>query len=156
MFKKNEGSSSQKDFDTLVGSKSVFSGNIESDGTIRVDGKVKGDVKTDGDVYIGNDAVVTGNVFADNVYLSGTVEGNVNSKAMLKLLTSGRLYGDIYVVSFVADEGGIFQGKCNMMDTPEAVESAAESGPQKTRKNGTARDYKKSSVISQTSEDKEE
>jgi cytoskeletal protein CcmA (bactofilin family) len=47
------------------------------------------------------------------------------------------LYGDIKVNSFVADEGALFQGKCEMLE-----DAQEEKAPEKPR-----RSYKKSSVL---------
>lgn len=123
--------------DTLVGSNSVFKGNIESEGTVRVDGKVIGDIKVTGDAYIGNGATVEGNVEAGNVHLAGTVKGNILARGLLKILSTAKLYGDIKVNSFVADEGALFQGKCEMLE-----DAQEEKAPEKPR-----RSYKKSSVL---------
>ena len=86
---------------------------------MRIDGKVKGDIKVEGDIYVGEKAVITGNLTAANVNLAGTVEGNITSKGILKILSTAKLYGDIKVNSFVADEGALFQGKCSMMESTE-------------------------------------
>ena len=90
--------------DTLVGSNSVFTGSIESEGTVRVDGKVIGDIKVTGDAYVGKGATVEGNMEAGNVHLAGTVKGNIIARGLLKILSTARLYGDIRINSFVADE----------------------------------------------------
>ncbi len=129
--------------DTLVGTNSVFKGSIESEGTVRVDGKVIGDIKVAGDVYIGNGATVEGNLDAGNVYLAGTIKGNIVAKGLLKILSTAKLYGDIKINSFVADEGALFQGKCQMIDGTEA-----EKQPEKHK-----RSYKKSAVLEDIYED---
>jgi len=145
-------SKSPDNIDSIIGINSIFEGNIESDGTIRVDGKVKGDIRVSGDVFVGTNAVITGNIFANNINLSGTVEGNINSSGVLRILSTAKLYGDIQVHSFVADEGGLFQGKCSMIDIPEIEKSAEKSS---LKKSHTTKDYKKSSVLSQIYEDKD-
>jgi cytoskeletal protein CcmA (bactofilin family) len=123
--------------DTLVGSNSVFKGSIESDGTVRVDGKVIGDIKVTGDVYVGKGATVEGNVDAGNVHLAGMVKGNIVAKGLLKILSTARLYGDIKINSFVADEGALFQGKCEMLEEQEEEKSSIKH----------KRNYKKSTVL---------
>ncbi len=132
--------------DTLIGSSTIFTGNIESDGTVRVDGKVKGDIKVEGDIFVGSNAVITGGLTAVNVHLAGTVEGNINAKGILKILSMAKLYGDIKVHSFVADEGALFQGKCSMMEVPE-TEKVSE-------KPGLKKNYRKSSVLDDVYEEK--
>lgn len=145
-------SKSSSSIDTIIGSNSTFEGNIECDGTIRVDGKIKGDLHVTGDVYVGVNAVITGNIYANNVNLSGTVEGNINSSGVLKILSTAKLFGDIQVHSFVADEGGLFQGKCSMIDIPEVEKNTEKINVKKTH---SSKDYKKSSVLSQIYEEKE-
>ena len=95
MFKR--GSGYRDGVDSIIGSNSVFTGSIESDGTVRVDGKVNGDLKVTGDVYIGEHAEIKGNIDANNVNLAGTVDGNII--AILKILSSAKLYGDIKVTA---------------------------------------------------------
>ena len=55
----------------------------------------------------------------------------------MKILSTAKLYGDIKVISFVADEGALFQGKCEMLE-----DAQEEKAPEKPR-----RSYKKSSVL---------
>ncbi len=113
MFNKKEVSNPDV-FDTLIGINSTFEGNIETNGTLRVDGKINGDLKVNGDVFIGKDAVVNGNIFAKNIHISGIVQGNVETKETLKVLSTAKLYGDICVNSLITEEGSIFEGKCKM------------------------------------------
>jgi len=134
--------------DSLIGSNSTFTGNIEADGSVRVDGKLVGDIIVTGDVYIGEQAVVKGNIEAANVNLAGTIEGNMTVKGLLKVLATAKLYGDIVVKSFVVDEGALFQGKCSMMEnTSDADEEVHE------KKKNSKRNYKKSSVLEDVMED---
>lgn len=141
MLRKN--TSFREGVDTLIGSSSTFTGSIEADGTVRVDGKLIGDVKVTGDCYVGNDASVHGNIEASNVYLGGTVEGNIIARGILKILSTAKLYGNIKINSFIADEGALFQGKCEMLDNP-----VIDKGSEKSRKNN-----RKSSVLEDINED---
>lgn len=102
--------------DTVLGEFTSFNGNIESEGSIKILGKVEGDIKASGDVYIEPTSTVTGNVYGSNVYISGTINGNVLSKGILHLMTQAKLLGDIEVNSIVTDEGAIFQGNCRMIE----------------------------------------
>lgn len=146
MFNKKE-AGFREGVDTLVGINTIFTGNVESDGTVRVDGKIKGDIKVGGDVYVGESAVITGGINAANVHLAGMVEGNITCRGVLKILTTAKLYGDIKVNSFLADEGALFQGKCSMMETSEEAD--------KTLEKNAKRNYKKSSVLDDVYDEKE-
>ncbi len=110
--------------DTILGEYTSVSGNIESEGSIKILSKIEGDIKANGDIYIEPTASITGNVYGSNVYLSGSIKGNVLAKGILHLMTQARLYGDIEVTSIVTDEGAIFQGTCRMVEVDKAVETA--------------------------------
>lgn len=138
MFRKDN-SGNAESFDTLIGINSKFEGNIETNGTIRIDGKVFGDLKIKGDVYIGKDAVITGNISANNIFLSGKVEGNIEAKGILKILSSAKLYGDLIVNSLVTEEGSVFEGKCKML-TGSQTENASAMNSSKKSKNTKASD----------------
>ena len=133
--------------DTFIGSGTVFTGNLEAEGTVRIDGNVKGDTKVTGDVYVGDHALITGNIEAANVHLSGKIEGNITAGGILKILSTAKLYGDIKVTSFVADEGALFQGKCSMLEA-DPIEKPSD-------KNNSKKNYKKSSVLDEVYENKE-
>ncbi len=125
MFKKKQ---TPLAMDTVLGEYTSITGNIESEGSIKIIGKVEGDVKAGGDVYIESTSSITGNIFGSNVYVSGTVKGNILSKGLLHLMMQARLYGDIEVGSIVTDEGAIFQGNCRMIEVleDEKVENNVE------------------------------
>jgi cytoskeletal protein CcmA (bactofilin family) len=106
-------------FDSVIGKNTALKGDIECSGSLRIDGSVTGDIKTDGNVLLGKDGFIKGKTEAVNVNLSGTVEGNIRATGILRILSSAKLYGDVEVKSFVADEGAIFQGSCKMLDIEE-------------------------------------
>ncbi len=118
MFSKGN-SGNAESFDTIIGINSKFEGNIETNGTIRIDGKVLGNLKINGDVYVGKDAAITGNINANNIFISGRVEGNIESKGTLKIQASAKLYGDLTVFSIVTEEGSVFEGNCKMLSATQ-------------------------------------
>lgn len=106
---------------TLIGPDTVFMGNILCHGNLRIDGTLKGDLKVEGNVYIADSALITGNITAESITIGGFVEGNITAGGILKLLSTAKLNGDINVGGFVADDGGIFIGKCYMVRPPQKV-----------------------------------
>jgi len=117
VFKSKNGSTGiSTSFDSLIGEKSIFDGNLTCEGAIRIDGIVKGDIKATEDVVIGEKAEIYGNVTANNVQVSGTVQGNIYAKYTVRLCSSSRLNGDIEAASLISEEGAFFTGKCNMIE----------------------------------------
>lgn len=111
---KNKISQKTKKIDTYIGFDSHIKGDIESENSVSIDGKIDGDVTCKGEVIIGKNSVIIGNVKAYNVTASGHVKGNINADDFIKLTTSCTVEGDICARSFIADEGAVFNGVCNM------------------------------------------
>lgn len=101
--------------DTLIGSATNMSGNINASGTVRIDGIYTGDITTDSDVIIGQEGMVKGNITSDTVSISGTVEGNINSENLIEVLATGKLFGDIQTQKLSISNGAVFNGKCSMV-----------------------------------------
>lgn len=120
MFKKKQAEIKQG-IDSFVGTGTTIDGNIKCQGCLTIDGTVNGDISADGDIIIGTSAVVTGNASADRIIIGGIIEGKVTSKGILRLLSTAKLNGDINVGGFIADEGGMFVGKCSMINPPQKL-----------------------------------
>lgn len=112
MFKKNEDTIGK--IDTLIGKNTKFTGKIEAKGSIRIDGELEGDILVDGNVTIGPEGKIIGNITCINIYISGTVSGNVYCKEQLRLGNTSKLVGDAEVKTLIVDENAIFDGKCKM------------------------------------------
>ena len=128
--------------DTIIGSKTAVEGNIIAEGVVRVDGKIKGDIKVNGDLIIGTDASIIGNIHSVSVFLAGSIEGNVTAKEQLKLTETGKLYGDITVKTFIAEEGAVFEGSCNMTESHKE-----DGGSLSPRRRSYIKNYKRTSLL---------
>ena len=69
--------------ESLIGSNSVFNGNIETKGTLRVDGSMEGNINADW-VILGEKASIKGDVTARGIVVGGRVEGNLRAKRLSK------------------------------------------------------------------------
>lgn len=126
-------------FDTLVGSNTELKGDLTSKGIVRIDGKVNGNVSIQGELFIGEASIIKGDISASNIHVAGSVEGNILSTGLLKLLASAKVIGDIQVKSFVCEEGSIFDGNCKMLEASAAKPILL----------GKKKDFKKSADIAQ-------
>lgn len=111
--------------DTIIGQNSKLEGKINASGTVRIDGTYIGDIHTDGDVIIGETGIICGNIFSNNVAVTGKVDGNVSCRGLLEILPNGRLLGDIEVKNISISDGAVFNGKCNMITKDFSAEAAA-------------------------------
>lgn len=99
--------------DTIVGSDITFIGDLAAGGNVRYEGNLKGNINLSGNIIVGRNALISGNINAKNVHIIGTVEGIVTCE-QLKILSTGKLTGDVYVDNIIIDEGAIFIGGCKI------------------------------------------
>lgn len=107
--------------ETIVGATASFNGQLKSEGGIRIDGCFDGVVETAGNIIIGEGAKVNADLSARNISVGGLVRGNITASGRLEILSSGRVYGDIQVSSFLIDEGGVFRGQSLMQPADEPL-----------------------------------
>lgn len=114
--------------ETIVGASVKLKGNLRSDGDILIEGVVTGDLKTKGAVVVGDTASVVANIKAQNVAISGAVQGNIEAADRLEITSSGKVIGDIAANVLSIAPGASFSGKCIMPDHPklEVAEPTAE------------------------------
>jgi cytoskeletal protein CcmA (bactofilin family) len=90
------------------------------DGSVRIDGVCEeGVIETLGNIVIGPQAKVAADLIAENVSVSGAVTGNIKATGRLEILSTGKVWGNVDVGSFLLDEEGFFRGNLAMKDEPE-------------------------------------
>jgi cytoskeletal protein CcmA (bactofilin family) len=99
--------------ETVVGPTTNFKGTVQNDGGLRVDGVFEGAVETGGNLIVGEEAKVMADIVAYNVSVAGSVKGNVKANRV-EILSTGRVWGNITVKSFLVDEGGFVRGEIVM------------------------------------------
>jgi len=109
-------SESAKGYDSTIESKVNIDGNIYTESSLFIAAKLNGEIRSDSDVYIGADGIIKGNIFARNICIAGIVEGSIEASGVLKILNTGKLYGDVNVFRFILSDGAVFEGKCSMSD----------------------------------------
>ena len=86
--------------ESLVGSQTAVSGDIGFLGGLHVDGYVKGNVEaeagTDSMLSISEGGTIEGNVNVPNVYLKGTVKGDLTATSRVELGATAKVIGNIF------------------------------------------------------------
>jgi cytoskeletal protein CcmA (bactofilin family) len=109
--------------ETVLGENTNFRGTMKCDGGIRIDGVFEdGSLETVGNVIIGPKARIGGNIIAENVSVSGSVTGTITAYGRLEILSTGKVWGDASVGSFLLDENAFFKGKLEMRKAEEGAE----------------------------------
>lgn len=115
--------------EAVIGPAASFNGHLKCDGSVRIDGLCEGTIETAGNVIIGERAQVTADITAENVSVSGVVKGHITARGRLEILSTGRVWADIVVASFLIDDGGFFRGEITMSGEPEPSLSETPQQP---------------------------
>ena len=107
---------------TLIGLHSDFRGDLNIKGEVRVEGIIIGPVNADS-VVLGQEAAVKGDITAKTIIVEGTVEGNLKAKETVEIRSTGKVLGEIFTNKISIMEGGVVNGKVEMMvDESKVVE----------------------------------
>ena len=82
---------------------------------LRINGKFEGTLDSKGVLTIGQTANVTADISGDSIIVEGKVRGKITARISLELLPSAVIDGDIYCARLIVSEGGILNGKCQML-----------------------------------------
>jgi cytoskeletal protein CcmA (bactofilin family) len=100
-----------------VGPTASIKGDLECDGIVKIDGVYQGSIKTVSNVIITEKGRVDAHVEAQNVSVSGQAKGSIVAKGRLEILSTGKVWADVTVTSFLLDDGGKLHGGLKMFGT---------------------------------------
>lgn len=103
--------------EVAVGPTANIKGDLECDGIVKIDGVYQGSIKTVSNVIISEKARVDAQIEAQNVSVSGQAKGSIVAKGRLEILSTGRVWADVTVSSFLLDDGGKLHGALKMFGT---------------------------------------
>ncbi|MDR2339645.1 MAG: polymer-forming cytoskeletal protein [Deltaproteobacteria bacterium] len=108
-----------------------FSSNVEIEGSLRftgllnIDGRLKGAIIAKGMLVTGTDAVVEGDIFVENLVLSGSVVGNIHATGEVHLNQSAKVTGNINYHTLSIVPGAVHEGNSHRFSEQERVELEA-------------------------------
>ena len=109
--------------EVTIGSTASFHGDLVCDGIVKVDGVFQGSIKTVSNVIVSEQGKVDAHIEAQNVSVSGQAKGSIVAKGRLEILSTGRVWADVTVSSFLLDDGGKLHGGLKMFGTGPEPES---------------------------------
>jgi cytoskeletal protein CcmA (bactofilin family) len=105
---------------TFLGKDTEFEGKLTLHGTIRIDGHFKGEISADGSLIVGKEAMIEATMHISYISISGEIHGNIIADDRIEIHSAGKVFGDIQAPTVVINEGGIFEGNCQMQRAKEA------------------------------------
>ena len=110
---------------SIISAELVVRGTLISAGDVQVDGRVDGDIRAAG-LVIGDKAVITGDVYADEATVRGRVEGSIRARKV-QLCATCHVEGNILHEALSVESGAFFEGNCRHSDNPLADAPVAPS-----------------------------
>lgn len=103
-----------------------WAGNLTGSGGIRIEGTFEGKVNLKGLLVIGETGRITcENVVANTVIVAGTVKGSITAEK-LEIRSTGRIWGDVVVVTFSTEEGAFLRGQIRMEERLDLTQFGLE------------------------------
>lgn len=106
---------SKERFETIVGQRTTFKGDLELSDSIRIDGRIEGDTRSQEDakvaVVVGPTGYITGNITASRVLVAGTVLGAIHAADEVDLQNTAVVQGDIHCKSLKVVHGAQLIGR---------------------------------------------
>ena len=97
----------------------ILGGLLVSSGDIRIDGRFDGTIRTTGRLVIGEQALVTGEVFATNASIRGEMKGTISVSEVLTLMSSSRFSGTLQTVRLSIEKDASIDGNCRIITEEE-------------------------------------
>lgn len=129
MFAREKKSVPLDRIEVTVGPTANFKGDLECDGIVKIDGIFQGSIKTPSNVVVSEKGRLNAHVEAQNVSISGQAKGSIVAKGRLEILSTGKVWADVTVTSFLLDDGGKLHGGLKMFGTGPEPDSFEVSPP---------------------------
>jgi cytoskeletal protein CcmA (bactofilin family) len=106
---------------TTLGRETDFHGTMRFKESLKIDGVFTGEIVSAGFLYIEQGASITANIHVGSVVVGGTVKGNIEATEKLEMLSTGKVFGNIRTGKLKIADGVVFEGKCEMIKNPQAI-----------------------------------
>ncbi|MGD9714548.1 MAG: polymer-forming cytoskeletal protein [Thermomicrobiales bacterium] len=123
---------------TVINHDTTWKGEVSSEGSMHILGRYDGVIRAKEDVYILDEAMVSAEVHARNVVVSGRYDGEVTCDTRFEVLPTGRVNGSVRAPVLVVHDGAEINGSIQMtnLETPRQAPTSlvrrreASTGPE--------------------------
>jgi cytoskeletal protein CcmA (bactofilin family) len=118
-------------FETIVGPRTVFRGNIAAYESIRIDGKVIGNIESPPGsnitVALGKTAILQGDINTYRALIAGRVDGNIYASERAELHNGADIHGEVIYGQIGVEQGAKLTGTMSRIDPDEPQEISPEA-----------------------------
>jgi cytoskeletal protein CcmA (bactofilin family) len=90
----------------------------------RIDGRFEGQIIECRRIIVGPDAMIKGNLFAEDILLYGYCEGNLYASGDVKVFDTAVMLGDIHASSVLVEKESTFRGNMRKLKSEDMAEFA--------------------------------
>lgn len=102
---------------TIIAQGTKLKGEINTDCHLHIDGEFEGNIHSKNTVMVGKSGVVSGEIYAQKLIVSGKFNGTTESE-IVEILPLGRIDGKIITSELVIERKGIFMGESKTKQGP--------------------------------------
>jgi cytoskeletal protein CcmA (bactofilin family) len=95
---------------TLINEGCRITGMISGSGDYQVSGEIDGDCDIEGNVTLARNGFWQGTIRADNIVISGHVEGEIVASGKVEISESARISGTVTGAAIAVAEGAVVEG----------------------------------------------
>ena len=117
---------------TTIGEHISIEGKIKGEEHLVIEGALKGNVEMEKHNFtVGSSGRVDGEIRAQNVSISGQLQGTINALGKVEITNEADFYGDIKAKSISVEDGAYFKGSIELDREPHRKSNfaAAPKGP---------------------------
>jgi cytoskeletal protein CcmA (bactofilin family) len=117
---------------TLISEGCMLDGNLKAPAFARIDGQITGDVIVDEGLIIGEKGTILGNVITKEMFIYGTVTGNIQANS-LEIKATGKVTGEIRTQKLSIENGAIYNGSLSMTQNSKLAQAQKLSRQQEPK-----------------------
>ena len=122
--KSNSGTQNREAESCIISQGTLIEGKFKTTEDLRLDGTIIGEVISDKRLVMGKSGKIDGIVNCQDSSIKGRIDGKLNVKGMLHLLSTAFIKGRIKAKKMVVDEGAAYNGECLIGEQHFSKESA--------------------------------
>jgi cytoskeletal protein CcmA (bactofilin family) len=122
MFGSNKNKPGKQEWNAFFANNVEIEGSLRFTGLLNIDGKLKGAIIAKGMLVTGINAEIEGDVFVENLILSGSVKGNIYATGEVHLNQSAKVIGNINYNTLSIIPGAVHEGNSHLFSEEERVE----------------------------------
>jgi cytoskeletal protein CcmA (bactofilin family) len=111
-----------------IGIGAEVTGEVSFANNMRVDGCIKGKVNSEAILEIGPAGKVDAEVNIRKISISGEFHGIIRASDRVEIHKDGKVFGEIFAPCLIIEAGALFEGRCNMSNTPKDADKKEDFG----------------------------